>query len=113
MAQICFRKIGLPIINGIELVELDTIRWCAADSNYSIFHMVCGKRIVVTRTLKTYENRLPSGVFVRIHQSSIINLNRMVKYTSGDGGLVLMEDGTELQVARSRKGDLLTLIRDL
>lgn len=106
-----FKKIGLPILNGLELVSLDHVLWCQADSNYTVFNMACGRQIIVTRTLKRYEEELPATVFIRIHQSFLVNVNHIVRYTVGDGGFVTMEDKAELPVSRGRKGALLALIR--
>ena len=106
-----FRKIGLPILNGLELVALDQVLWCKADSNYTTFNLASGRSIIVTRTLKRYEEELPATLFVRIHQSFLVNVNRIVRYTAGDGGSVTMEDNAELPVSRARKRALLALIR--
>ncbi len=71
------------------------------------------KTILVSKTLGDYEEILSANQFFRIHDSSIINLNHVKKYTRGDGGTVTLSDNTELDVARRRKEEFLKLIPKL
>ncbi|MEO6819009.1 MAG: LytTR family DNA-binding domain-containing protein, partial [Ginsengibacter sp.] len=66
--------------------------------------------ILVSKTLGDFEEILAANQFFRVHDSAIINLNHVKKYTRGDGGTVLLSDGTELDVARRRKDDFVKLI---
>jgi two-component system LytT family response regulator len=50
--------------------------------------------------------------FVRVHQSHIINLKHIRRYVRGDGGQVIMMNGTEIEVSRRKKDDLLAKISD-
>jgi two-component system LytT family response regulator len=102
-----FNKIALPEIDGINYVEVNQIIRCKADVNYTLFYMNGGKKIVVAKTLKTYQEFLCGEHFLRIHKSHIINLEYVVKYIKGDGGEVEMSDGSILPVARKMKQILL------
>jgi two-component system LytT family response regulator len=54
------------------------------------------------------ENQLQQFTqFIRIHHSYIINLNEVTKYVRGEGGYVVMSDGTTVNVSRSRKEALM------
>ncbi len=100
-------KIALPSLNGIEFVKLNDIVRCEAESNYTVFYLINGEKIVVSKTLKEYEDILSRNNFFRIHKSVIINIKYLKKYIKGDGGTVIMEDGTELAVSRRRKDGFL------
>jgi len=62
-----------------------------------------GDPVMATRTIREYEDLLPESIFCRIHSSHIINLTRIEKYQKGRGGMVLMEDGTTIEVAVRRR----------
>ncbi|HEY8399674.1 MAG TPA: response regulator [Cytophagaceae bacterium] len=104
------KKIALPTFEGIKLAKIDEIIRCEADSNYTTIYITNNRKIVVTRTLKEYEELLSGFDFVRIHKSHLINLRFVDKYVSGDGGYVIMEDGSQVEVARRRKDVLLNLL---
>ncbi|MCH8318209.1 MAG: response regulator transcription factor [Bacteroidetes bacterium] len=106
-----FEKIALPNLEGLSLVNVNDIVRCEADGNYTNFHFLSGDKIVVPRTLKEYEELLPSSIFFRIHQSHLINLNYLKKYMKEYGGYVVMEDNAELEVARRKKDAFLQRIK--
>ena len=49
----------------------------------------------------------PFHTFIRVHHSSLINLNEIVKYTKGEGGLLTMSDGAVVSVSRRKKEELM------
>ncbi len=59
------RFIALPDIAAIESCE-----------NYSTVHLGDGTRLLVRRTMKTWEDTLPESHFVRVHRGTIVNLTR-------------------------------------
>ncbi len=106
-------KIALPSMSGIEFVKLDQVVRCEAESNYTAFYLNNGEKIIVSKTLKDYEEILCSKGFFRIHKSVIINMAYLKKYVKGDGGTVILEDGTEIAVSRRRKDDFLEALSKL
>lgn len=103
-------KIALPSSNGLELVKVEDVIYCQSDSNYTIFHLNNKARILVSRSLKEYDEILSSQGFYRIHQSYLINLSYVKKYVKGEGGNVILENGKELDVSRRRKEGFLKAI---
>ncbi|HLX67434.1 MAG TPA: LytTR family DNA-binding domain-containing protein, partial [Puia sp.] len=80
---------------------------CASDSNYTIILLKGQQRVVASRTLKEIEELLEDYSFLRVHHSSVVNLNEVEKYVRGEGGYLLMSDGSAVNVSRSRKEGLL------
>jgi two-component system LytT family response regulator len=64
--------------------------------------------MVACRSLKEVEGQLQHfSFFLRVHYSYLINLNEVTKYVRGEGGYVIMSDGSSVNVARSRKDALM------
>lgn len=103
-------KIVLPSQDELIFVKVDDIVRCESDNNYTCFYFQSGERILVSRTLKDYEELLEPLGFFRIHKSSLINLRYLKKYKKGEGGMVTLEDGTQLEVSRRRKDDFLKIL---
>ncbi|HTJ49608.1 MAG TPA: LytTR family DNA-binding domain-containing protein [Cyclobacteriaceae bacterium] len=96
-------KLALPTSDGLIFVKVDTIVYCEANSNYTTIFTDDGKKHVVSRTLKEYEDMLEDHNFFRIHNSHIINLGSIKKYVRGDGGYVIMNNDVSLDVSKRRK----------
>ncbi|MBI5915916.1 MAG: response regulator transcription factor [Bacteroidetes bacterium] len=101
------RKIALPTLEGLELVRLDQIVFVEADSNYTHFHLLSGKKIIISRTLKQVEEMLADqpaeGGFFRVHQTYLVNLHHVERYHKGSGGSLDMVNNAVVPVAKSRK----------
>jgi two-component system LytT family response regulator len=96
-------KIALPTMEGLQMISNDTIITCESDDNYTRIILKGGKKLLVTRSLKEIEESLEQHSFLRVHRSYLINLNEIEKYIKGEGGYLIMTDGTTVDVSRSRK----------
>ena len=93
-------KIALPQLGGINFLEVNEIVSLQADSNYTIIHKQDMQKMVVTKTLKDFEDILDPNQFVRIHKSHIVNLKCINEYSTADGGIVKMNDGNVWSISR-------------
>lgn len=104
-------RIALPTLEGLQLVPLDTIISCASSSNYTILSLKENQKIIVSRTLKEIEEMLEEYPFLRVHHSHLVNLNEIRKYIRGEGGALIMSDGSSVDVSRSKKEQLLKKLK--
>ncbi len=105
--QVQLQKIAVPSADGIVFMNVDQIIRCEASGSYTIIYSDGPLKTMASKSIKEYEDMLPPGIFCRIHNSHIINLNRIKKYHKGRGGYVVMDDGTSIEVASRRKDDFL------
>ncbi|MET3113635.1 two-component system LytT family response regulator [Pedobacter sp. CG_S7] len=100
------RKLNLPNgQGGYTLVNFNQIIHVEADSNYSVFHLSGMEKITVAKVLKEYEEILPENKFVRVHKSSIINLDYLKEYNSKNGLEVVLKSGVKIAVSRRRASE--------
>ncbi len=96
-------KIAMPTMEGLQMIQVNSIISCEADSNYTILHLKDRKKKVVSSTLKDIEELLEDHAFVRVHRCYLVNLNEVEKYVKGEGGYLVMCDGSTVDVSRSKK----------
>jgi two-component system LytT family response regulator len=108
-----FSKVGLPTADGVKFVKVDDIVRCEADGSYTTVFMNDGDKILISKNLKTYEELFVDNKFLRVHKSHLINISHVDKYVNsgGDGGSVVMSDGSTVEVSRRKKDELLALMK--
>lgn len=98
-----YQKITLPTGNAYEIINIKDIIRCEADASYTHFHLVGGKKLMVSASLKHYEDLLPENEFIRVHHQHLINMNHVTRYLKQDGGYAVMSDGTQIEISRRKK----------
>lgn len=101
------RRIAIPTQDGLRFIKINEIIYLEASLNYTYIHTTNEQKYIISRTLKDFEEILPSEIFIRIHNSYIINKDFLEKYIRGDGGQVVMTNGVALDVAKRKKTDFL------
>lgn len=101
------KKISIPSQDGVLWVDVDDIIRFEADSNYTHVYMKNKRKVMVSKTLKSFEEQLMNSNFCRVHSTHLINLNEVEKYIKGDGGIVVLKDTSNIPVSRANKAELL------
>lgn len=107
------RVIALPVSDGLELVHVNEIVVCESDSNYTTLHLRDDKRMVISRTLKEFEDLLGEQEFIRVHNSHLISRRHIKRYIKGEGGEVIMSNGMNIAVSRRKKQELMDALERL
>ena len=83
-------KIAVPTPEGYVFVHIDDIIRCESNGAYTYIYTVKKEKVVASKNIKEYEEILPKTNFFRIHNSHLVNLNRILRYNKGRGGTVTM-----------------------
>ena len=103
-------RIALASKESIEFVDPNDIVVCEANSNYTNVYLVEGRKRVISKTLKDFEEMLIQFDFFRPHNSHLINLGRVKEFIRGDGGYLVMENKMKTPVSKNRKEELMQLL---
>jgi len=104
------KRIALNSIDKIQVVNVDDIIQCESQKNYTLFYLTNKKQVLVTRTLKEFEDMLEGDNFLRVHHSHLINVKHLKEYVKTDGGYAMMSDGSQVPVSVRKKEHLLSLL---
>lgn len=100
------KKIALTTLDGYTFVKFEDIIHCEAQGNYTYVYLRGGESVLITKTLKHYEDLLLPKGFLRVHKSHLINLHCVRKFLKGKKCMVEMVNGTQIEVS-SRKREIL------
>ncbi|WP_221392983.1 LytTR family DNA-binding domain-containing protein [Dyadobacter sp. NIV53] len=102
-------RIALTTSDGMIFVTTQDILYCEAESNYTSVMLANGKKMVVSKVLKDIDEALSGPDFFRVHNSFLINLNRIKKFVRGDGGYVVMDNEVAISISRSRRQEFMEM----
>src|SRR5690606_15822092 len=94
-------KITIPQQDGFQVLDTKDIYFCKADDNYTEIYLE-HKKIVVSKTLKYFEDALSGYPFARIHKSYLVNVNEVVNYKKGKEASFVLSNGTELKASATK-----------
>ncbi len=105
------KQVVLPFKDGFKVVDCREIVQIEGNRNYSWVHFIDGNKILVSKTLKEFEELFLKSNFFRVHQSNIINLKCIRGYKKGRGGIIELINGNEVVLARSKKQEFLSFFK--
>ena len=104
-------KLCIPTLKGFVILKLEDIIVCEAEKNYTIIHLRDKRPLIVSRPLLEYEKILEGTTFLRVHRTYLINLQHISEYHRGEGGVVIMSNGAEIEISRRKKEQFLSTIK--
>lgn len=69
----------LKVRGNPRFVKISSIVFVVADEKYTRVHLDSGEKLIISKSLKNWEESLPPGKFVRTHRSTIINIEHIAK----------------------------------
>ncbi len=97
-------KLALSTMQGVFFFDPADIIYCEGVGNYTRFHFTKRTAMLVSRTIKEYEELLNDHHFLRVHKSFLVNLDHVGKYEKE--GLLFMSNGDEVAVSRRKKDEV-------
>lgn len=104
-------RITLTTSNEMLLINTEDIIRVEADNNYSQFYFTNRPKLLISKTLKEFEEQLVNHDFFRIHQSHLINLHHVESVQTIDGGYVMLKQGHKVEISRRRKTEFLVRLK--
>lgn len=96
----------LSFHDSYQVINLDELIYCESDKGYTTFYCSDGKKHLVSKTLKDFEDRLLEANFQRPHQSFMINMKFVDKYDKA--GTIYLKNGTKIPVSSRKKETFLS-----
>jgi len=106
-------RLALHTQDKIHIVNIQEIIRCESNVNYTEFHFSGGKKLLVTKTLKDFEDLLSDQGFYRVHQSHLINTKYIKEFVKTDGGYLLMNDGCNVPVSTRKRPEVMKMLEEL
>jgi two-component system, LytTR family, response regulator len=106
-------KLALHSQDKIHIVSICDILRCESSVNYTEFHFVNAKKLLVSKTLKEFEDLLSESGFYRVHQSHLINTKFIKEYVKIEGGHLIMTDGSMIPVSTRKRPEVMKMLEKI
>lgn len=106
-------KIVLSTSEGMHIVDLKDIIRCQSEDCYTKFMLSNGKSIMVSKTLKHFDNTLQDSSFIRVHKTHLINIEYIKTYVRSDGGYLILRNGDKVPVSRRKKDAIAEVLKKM
>jgi two-component system LytT family response regulator len=108
------KKIAFSTDTGYEFININSILYCEADSNYCRIFCIDGREIILAKTLKNIEQQLAStNLFHRIHKSYLVNLNYILRLNKSGSLEVELHNGIKIPVSFRQKENFLNAFKEV
>jgi two-component system, LytTR family, response regulator len=104
-------KLVLPASHGFDVLVIDDMIRLEAEGCYTKVIMKDGKKTIISRILKDFQDTLPKETFFRIHKSHLINLKYIKEYSKIGGHFVTMTDGSRIEISRRKVPEFVQKIK--
>lgn len=106
-------RLALHSQDKIHIVNISEILRCESNVNYTCFYFTGGKKMLVTKTLKEFEDLLSDQGFFRVHQSHLVNTRYIREYVKTEGGHLVMNDGVMVPVSTRKRPEVMKMLEEL
>lgn len=106
------KKVILKTAEAIHVIDTDDIVRCESNSNYTMFYINDGDKIIVSKSIKEFVEFLEERNFFRVHHSHLINLNFLKRFKK-DELFCVLKDNTEVPVSFRKRNELLKMLKTL
>ncbi|MFA6924152.1 MAG: LytTR family DNA-binding domain-containing protein [Bacteroidales bacterium] len=107
------KKIILNTAKNIFICNVnDTIR-CESDQSYTTVFLKNGESVLISKSIKEFEEMLKDFDFIRVHRSHLVNINHINKINKSEGTYYLVSDKINIPIASARKDEILKIIASL
>ena len=107
------KRICLSTSDGLEFLHVQDIMYCEANGSYTNFVLKGGRKLVVSKHLKGYENLLDGAPFMRVHNKYLINLEEVQRFVKSEGGYILMKNGDHVSISPKKRDEFMERMEQL
>lgn len=107
------KQIVIHTSEAFFIIDITDIIRCMADDNYTKFYMENGETILVSKPLKKYEDLLSGFGFCRVHQSHLVNLNKLIRFNKIGKSSIILKNNEEIPVSKGMKPNIVEYLKSI
>jgi len=102
-------KLALTTLQRTFFYKPEEIIRLEAESNYTKFFFTNKTSLLITHTLKGYDEILVNYGFIRVHKSHLVNRAHITSYTSD--GMLVLSDNSKVEISRRKREEVMARLK--
>ncbi len=108
------KNINVHVNDQVKIISSSEIITLVAQNNYTEINTIDNKKWLTPRTLSSiYESLSDLSFFIRINRSIVVNSSFIKSYTKSDPCIILMNDGSEFEISRRKRTQVLSTLKNI
>ncbi len=100
------KRLVISLHDEYQVVNFNELIFCKSDKGYTTFYLTNGKSILASKPIKEFIDKLPDSIFVRTHQSYVVNLDHVDRYDKK--GTIFLKGGQKIPVSTRKKDEFIS-----
>ena len=92
-------------------MEPDQILRCQSENTYTFVYLLDGTKLLITKSLRDFENLLADHGFLRTHQSHLVNRKYIRSLLKKEGESLQLVDGSVIPISIRQKTEVLAALK--
>jgi len=106
-------RLAVPTADGTEFINIRDIIRIEAERSYCIIFMINNRKLMLSKSLSDIEINLDKTMFFRAHKSHLVNLEHIKKHIRFDGGYIIMDDDSKVELSRRKRDEFIIAMSNL
>ncbi|RZS90700.1 LytR/AlgR family response regulator transcription factor [Aquimarina brevivitae] len=98
-------RLVIGLQNEYKVININELQYCKSDKGYTTFYLTDNRKVLASKPLKFFLDKLPAAKFVRTHQSCLVNLDYVDRYDKS--GVVILKNNAQIPVSVRKKEEFL------
>lgn len=107
------KKIVLRTAEKFHFIPVSDIIHCTGEGNYTNFILASGEQVMVSKTIREYEELLEEYGFFRPHKSYLVNLAHITGFEKGEGGFIILTNNHRIPISYRKKDEFLRIVNNI
>jgi two-component system LytT family response regulator len=104
------KRMVLSSGNNMYVINTGEIIMCHSAKNYTLFFLLDGRNITVSKTIKEYDKLLTENGFFRVHKQYLINIDHVKSFDKSDGGSINLTNDLKVPISIRKRGLVMELL---
>ena len=105
-------RLAISEKDRIHLLNHKDIIYLEAEKNYTTIYSTDEKKIIASKNLKHFEEKLQNSSFIRVHHAYLVNVEHIIEFVKTEGNHIILDNKIQLPVSVRKKDEVIARLKN-